>query len=68
MQRTKKYLVYFGRSFCKDKVVLTLLFLILSTIGAIIAVASMSGNSSSEGDNTGGGTDNVSAVVLMFMK
>jgi hypothetical protein len=39
MTRTKRYLSYFGRSFCKDKVVIFLLSLILLTVIGIIVVA-----------------------------
>ena len=49
MTRTKRYLVYFGRSFCKDKVVVSLLFLIACCIGGIIAVACMGGKSGDGG-------------------
>lgn len=41
MTRTKRYLVYFGKSFCKDKVVMFMLFLIFLTIVGIIIVAVM---------------------------
>ena len=41
MTRTKRYLVYFGKSFCKDKVVMFFLILILLTIIGIIVVASL---------------------------
>lgn len=41
MQRTKKYLVYFGRSFCKDKVAISFMLLILLTICGIIFVATL---------------------------
>jgi hypothetical protein len=52
MQRTKKYLAYFGKSFLRDKVVITLLVMILCMIGAIIGVACFGGNSSSNGSST----------------
>ena len=41
MERTKKYLQYFGRSFWRDPVTLTMLFLILATIVGIIVVQSL---------------------------
>jgi len=41
MTRTKRYMVYFARSFCKDKVVLFFLFLIIATLIGIIVVAVM---------------------------
>ena len=41
MQRTKKILNHFSSSFCKDKTAMTLLFLIVVTIIAIIALSQM---------------------------
>ena len=38
MERTKKYLQYFGRSFWRDPVTLTMLFLILATLIGVIVV------------------------------
>ena len=39
MQRSRKYLRYFQKSFCADRTAVTLLILIIITIGAIIGVA-----------------------------
>lgn len=39
LNRTKKYLAYFGRSFFRDKIALTLMCLICATIVGIIIVA-----------------------------
>lgn len=39
MTRTKRYLAYFGRSFFRDKVALSFLFLIVVTLIGIIIVA-----------------------------
>jgi hypothetical protein len=36
MQRTKKYLAYFGKSFFRDKIAITLILLIILTIIGII--------------------------------
>jgi|LauGreDrversion4_2_1035121.scaffolds.fasta_scaffold227808_3 hypothetical protein len=36
MNRTKKYLAYFGKSFLKDKVALTMILLIIVTLSGII--------------------------------
>jgi len=41
LNRTKKYLAYFGRSFYRDKIALTLMCLICLTIAGIIAVATL---------------------------
>ena len=41
MQRTKKILNHFSGSFCKDKTAMTLLFLIIVTIIAIIVLSQM---------------------------
>jgi len=38
MNRTKKYLSYFGKSFLKDKIAITMICLILFTIVGIIVV------------------------------
>jgi hypothetical protein len=38
LNRTKKYLAYFGRSFLRDKIAVTLMCLICATIIAIIYV------------------------------
>ncbi len=45
MNRTKKFLAYFGRSFFKDKIAILLMLLILATIAAIIYVATLPSNS-----------------------
>ena len=39
LNRTKKYLAYFGRSFFRDKIALALMCLICATIVGIIIVA-----------------------------
>jgi len=36
LRRTKKYLKYFGQSFCKDKTAQTLMVLIIACIGGIL--------------------------------
>ena len=41
LNRTKKYLAYFGRSFFRDKIALTLMCLICATIAGIIVVATL---------------------------
>jgi hypothetical protein len=39
LSRTKKHLNYFSKSFCMDKVALSLCVMIVLTLGGIIAVA-----------------------------
>jgi hypothetical protein len=41
LNRTKKYLAYFGRSFFRDKIALTFMCLICLTIVGIIVVATL---------------------------
>lgn len=41
MTRTKRYLLYFGRSFLRDKLVLFMLALIIGCLIGIIAVATL---------------------------
>ena len=41
MSRTKKHLKYFGKSFCADKVALTMFFLIACCIVGIIIVSQL---------------------------
>ena len=43
LQRTKKHLKYFSKSFCQDKTALTLMFMIFVVSVAIIVVANMEG-------------------------
>ena len=47
MTRTKRHLAYFGRSFFRDKVALSFLLLIVSTIIAIIYVGTLPDKSTS---------------------
>lgn len=69
MNRTKKYLAYFGKSFLRDKLVISLLILIFCTIGAIIGVACINGDTSDTGssDSTTNSTTNSTTTAAYYI-
>ena len=62
--RTKKLVAYFGGSFCKDKVAITLILLILSTLGVFIYALTLPKLPSTDDDSS---SDSSSSTTLFFV-